>query len=202
VLPALATLPTHPLMKWMTRTGGEIAERIKRKAVMRKTGWITLGFLLASALPAFAQVPQQAPQLTTATYNDWTVRCEIHDTTKTCEMEQTSQMQGQPVSQIAIGRPNKTAPLRVVFQVPINVWLPAGVTFMLDDKDPGVSATFKRCVGNGCFADADLPVQLVSKLRTQTQNGKLLFKDAAQRVVTIPVSFKGFAPAFDAMAKE
>jgi invasion protein IalB len=168
----------------------------------RSIGYGALVLLLASGVPASAQVPQPIPQLTTATYNDWTVRCEIHDTTKTCEMEQTSQMQGQPVSQIAIGRPSKTAPLRIVFQVPINVWLPAGVTFMLDDKDPGVSAAFKRCVGNGCFADADLPAALVGKLRTQTQNGKLLFKDAGQRVVAIPVSFKGFAPAFDAMAKE
>jgi invasion protein IalB len=170
----------------------------------RTIGHGALVLLLVSGVPASAQVlaPAQAPQLTTATYNDWTVRCEIHDTTKTCEMEQTSQMQGQPVSQIAIGRPSKTAPLRIVFQVPINVWLPAGVTFMLDDRDPGVSATFKRCVGNGCFADADLPAAMVSKLRTQTQNGKLLFKDAAQRVVTIPVSFKGFEPAFEAMAKE
>ena len=152
---------------------------------------IAFGLLLASAVPAFAQVPQ----LTTATYDDWTVRCEVHEAAKTCEMEQTSQVQGQPVSQIAIGRPSKRSPLRVVFQVPINVWLPAGVTFALDDKDPGVSAPFKRCVGTGCFADADLPAALVSRLHAQTQNGKLLFKDAAQRPVTIPVSFKGFAAA-------
>jgi invasion protein IalB len=157
-----------------------------------------LALVLVSGVPAFAQVPQ----LTTATYDDWTVRCEVHGTAKTCEMEQTSQMQGQPVSQIAIGRANRAAPLHIVFQVPINVWLPAGVTFVTDDKDPGLSATFKRCLGNGCFADADLPAAMVSKLRTQTQNGKLLFKDAAQRAVTIPVSFKGFAPAFDAVAKE
>jgi invasion protein IalB len=157
-----------------------------------------LALLVASGVPASAQVPQ----LTTASYNDWTVRCEIHDTAKTCVMEQTSQMQGQPVSQIAIGRPSKTAPLRIVFQVPINVWLPAGVTLVTDDKDPGVSATFKRCVGNGCFADADLPDLVVRKLRAQIQNGKLLFKDAAQRVATVPVSFKGFDPAFEAMSKE
>jgi len=164
----------------------------------RTIGGVAFGMLLASAVPVSAQVPQ----LTTATYDDWTVRCEVHDAAKTCEMEQTSQVQGQPVSQIAIGRASKNAPLRIVFQVPINVWLPAGVTFALDDKDPGVSATFKRCVGTGCFADTDLPTTIVNRLHSQTQNGKLLFKDAAQRPVTIPVSFKGFAAAFDAMARE
>jgi invasion protein IalB len=144
----------------------------------------------------------QVPQLTTATYDDWTVRCEMHDSVKTCEIEQTSQLQGQPVSQIALGRPSKTAPFRIVFQVPINVWLPAGVTLVLEDKDPGISATFKRCVGNGCFADTDLGDDAIKKLRARSANGKLLFKDASQRDVTIPVFFKGFGPAFDAMSKE
>jgi invasion protein IalB len=166
--------------------------------MQRKPSWMAIALLLGSGSNAIAQVPQ----LTTATYDDWTVRCEMHDTVKTCEMEQTSQIQGQPVSQIALGRPSKGAPLRVVFQVPINVWLPAGVTLVLDDKDPGISATFKRCVGNGCFADTELNDETVRKLRARTANGKLLFKDATQRDVTIPVSFKGFGSAFDAMSKD
>lgn len=165
---------------------------------MHRPTCLIISLLLVAGGPALAQ----APRLTTATYDDWTVRCEVRETVKSCEMEQTSQVQGQPVSQVAIGRPNKTEPLRIVFQVPINVWLPAGVTLVLDDKDPGISATFKRCVGNGCFADTDLRDDVVKKLRARTQNGKLLFKDATQREVTIPVSFNGFAAAFDAMAKE
>lgn len=159
---------------------------------------IVVGVFLTVSSPAFAQTPR----LTTATYDDWTVRCEMREAGKSCEMEQTSQVQGQPISQVAIGRPTKSEPLRIVFQVPINVWLPAGVTLVLDDKDPGVNATFKRCVGNGCFADTDLKDEIVKKLRTRTENGKLLFKDANQRELTVPVSFKGFGAAFDAMAKE
>src|SRR5580704_119533 len=100
--------------------------------MQRKPGWMAIALLLGSGGAA-----AQIPQLTTATYDDWTVRCEMHDTVKTCEMEQTSQIQGQPVSQIALGRPSKGAPFRIVFQVPINVSLPAGVTLVLDDKDPG-----------------------------------------------------------------
>jgi invasion protein IalB len=154
---------------------------------------------LAVSSPAVAQVPR----LTTATYDDWTLRCEFRDGVKSCEIEQTSQVQGQPVSQIAIGRPsNKSDPWRIVFQVPINVWLPSGATLVMDDNTPGISATFKRCVGNGCFADTDLRDDVVKKLRSRTANTKLLFKDASQREVIIPVSFKGFGAAFDAMAKE
>jgi invasion protein IalB len=154
--------------------------------------------LLASSGSTLAQVPS----LTTAAYGDWTVRCEMHDTAKVCEMEQSSQVQGQPVSQIALGRSGKSAPLRIVFQVPINVWLPAGVTLVTNDKEPGISATFKRCIGNGCFADTDLSDDAAKRLHARTENGKLLFKDASQRDVAIPVSFKGFADAFDVMAKD
>jgi invasion protein IalB len=157
-----------------------------------------LAVLVGSSGATLAQVPS----LTTATYGDWTVRCEMHGTVKTCEMEQTSQVRGQTVSQIALGRPAKGAPVRIVLQVPINVWLPTGVTLVTDDKEPGISASFKRCIGNGCIADTDLTDDVVKQLRARSENGKLLFKDAAQRDVSIPVSFKGFADAFDVMAKD
>ena len=160
--------------------------------------WTMLGLCLAASA-AFAQ----APRLTTATYDDWTVRCEMAGAVKTCEVEQTSQVQGQPFSQIAIGRPSKAEPMRIVFQVPINVWLPAGVTLVVDDKDPGgIGAVFKRCVGSGCFADAELSDDAVKKLRARSDKAKLVFKDATQREVSVPVSLKGFAPAFDAMTRD
>lgn len=104
-------------------------------------------------------------------------------------------MQGRLLPQIAVGRPSKTAPFHIVFQVPIKAWLPAGVTLVTNEKDPGLTATFKRCLTNGCFADTDLPEAVLKKLRTQTKNGKLQFKNDAQRLVAIPVSFKGFASA-------
>jgi invasion protein IalB len=164
----------------------------------RRIGCVVLGLGLAAGSSALAQTPR----LTTPTYDDWTVRCETVEAGKTCEIEQTSQVQGQPLSQIAIGRPSKGEAVRIVFQVPINVWLPTGVSLIWDDKDPGIGASFKRCVGGGCFADADLSDGAIKKLRARTEKSKLVFKDAAQREVTVPVSFKGFDTAFDAMAKE
>lgn len=161
-----------------------------------------VGYAIAGFILAAGAASAQTPRLTTATYDDWTVRCETINAVKTCEVEQTSQVQGQPFSQVAIGRPSKSEPLRIVVQVPINVWLPTGVTLLVDDKEPGIAASFKRCVGAACFADADLSDEAIKKLRAGTEKSKLTFKDAAQREVSVPVSFKGFAPAFEAMAKE
>jgi invasion protein IalB len=123
---------------------------------------------------------------------------------KLCEMAQSTQLQGQPnpVTQIAIGRANKSEPIKIIFQVPINVWLPSGVKLAYTEKEAPLAAAFKRCVPAACLADSEIKDDLVRKLRAATENGKLEFKDAAQRDVAVPVSFKGFAQAFDAMTKE
>lgn len=160
---------------------------------------VALALLSLSATGAFAQTPQR----TTATYEDWTVRCEVVNAAKSCEMVQAMQIRGQaqPVTQIAIGRPTKTEPLKVVFQVPINVWLPAGVKLVSDDKDPGIIGGYRRCLPGACIAEADLKDETIKRLRSLTENGKLQFKDGAQQDVAIPVSFKGFGQAYDAMLK-
>jgi invasion protein IalB len=166
----------------------------------------TAFMLLIGASSAVAQAPPP-PQRTTATFEDWTIRCEIRvgpPPQKSCEMTQAVQIQGQPnpISQVAIGRPTKADPLKLVIQVPINVWLPTGVKLLADDKDPGILTNYKRCLPAACFADVEIKDDTVKKLRSLTENGKLQFKDANQQDVALPVSFKGFGQAFDAMAKE
>jgi invasion protein IalB len=169
--------------------------------MMRK--WYRLkATIVGSGLAAAAAGWAQTPQHTTAVYDDWTIRCDMNGSSKTCDLAQSTQMQGQLVSLIVIGRASKTEPLRIVFQVPINVWLPAGVTLATDKGAKVVSATLKRCLGGGCFADAEIKEDVVSKLRGETENGKLLFTDAAQKEVALPVSFKGFAVAYDTMVKQ
>jgi invasion protein IalB len=163
--------------------------------------------LLASALllALSAAAAQQAPQRTTATYEDWTVQCELHAGSppqKLCEMVQVGQAQGQTVSRIALGHAAKNEPFKIVIQLPINLWLPAGVRIQSDDKDPGLAATFKRCVPAGCFADIDIKDDTVKRFRALTESGKITFKNANQQDVVLPLSFKGFAQAFDALSKE
>jgi invasion protein IalB len=160
----------------------------------------------APAAPAQPPGTPTVPQRTTATYEDWTVRCETRGTppVKQCEMVQavTAQGQANPVTQVAVGRAAPKDPVRMVFQLPVNVWIPAGVRFVFDTKVQPLAAGFKWCAPAGCFADIDLNNDLVKRIRAQTVRGRFDFKDAAQRDVTIPVSFKGFGQAFDALLKE
>ena len=145
----------------------------------------------------------QTPQSTTATYGDWVVRCELRAGAKVCEMAQSTQLKGQaqPVTQIVIGRPAKNSPLKIVFQIPINVWLAAGIRLTTEDGHNEVTASFTQCIPAGCFAETDIKESVVKVLRKLKTNGKLQFKDAVQHDVAAPVSFKGFGDAYDVLQK-
>ena len=168
--------------------------------------------------PPHAQAPQapapqhaapvdQNPQRTTASYGDWVVRCEVTagpPPQKNCDMEQLAQVQGQPnpISRAAIPLPPKGEPPKLFIQLPINVSFAAPLKIVADSKDAGVSSPFRRCVLAGCFAEFELKDDLQKKFRAAAEPGKILYKDAADRDVAIPLSFKGFAQAFEALLKQ
>lgn len=159
---------------------------------------------LAQQAPAPAAGP--TPQRTTATFDDWTLRCETQGNppVKNCELVQavTAPGQAQPLTQIAIGRAQPKDPLKIVFQLPVNVWIAAGVNLVFDAKAPPIPAALRWCTPAGCFADLDLSADQVKRLRAVTVQGRFTFKDAGQRDVNIPVSFKGLSAALDALAKQ
>jgi invasion protein IalB len=161
--------------------------------------------------PATPQAPAsavpQGPQQTSSTYEDWIVRCQTQPgppLQKACEMVQFTQVKGQDgvLTQIAIGRPVKAQPIHIAIQVPISVWLPTGVKLVSGENDEGILATFKWCVPQACFGLTDITADVVRKWRDAGEGGKMLFKDSNQRDVALPVSWKGFGAAYDALAKE
>jgi invasion protein IalB len=164
--------------------------------------------------PAPAPVPQaqaapadQNPQRTTASYGDWVVRCEVAPgppPQKNCDMEQLAQVQGQanPISRVAIPLPPKGEPAKLFIQLPINVSFTAPVKIVTDGKDAGITTPFRRCVPAGCFAEIELKDDIQKKFRASAEPGKIMFKDAADRDVAIPLSFKGYAQAFEALLKQ
>jgi invasion protein IalB len=164
----------------------------------------------AQAAPAPAPAPaavDQNPQRTTASYGDWVVRCEVvagPPPQKNCDMEQLAQVQGQanPISRVAIPLPPKGEPPKLFVQLPINVSFMAPLKITTNDKDAGITAPFRRCVPAGCFVEIELKDDLQKKFRGSAEAGKITFKDAADRDVAIPLSFKGFAQAFEALLKQ
>jgi invasion protein IalB len=167
--------------------------------IMRtKLGVFILGL---SSIYAYAQ----APQRTTATYDDWTVSCSMDAAgRKTCELvHQITINQGRVslAAQLTISRAKLGDPFKVSLQVPSNIWIAAGVKFVFSNNEPSISTNFRWCLPARCLADANLTDAVLRKLRTTTEPGRLEFKEATQSDVSLPVSFKGFGPALDVLEK-
>jgi invasion protein IalB len=146
----------------------------------------------------------EKPQLTTATYDDWTVSCRIVQEEPACEMTQVQTIKGQknPVGQVTFAKTKKDSPVVLVIQIPPTIWLETGVKFAFDDKDNGFPVTLKWCAPSRCFAQIELTKDQIAKLKARTDPASIEYKEASQRDVVLPVSFKGFAPAFDALQKK
>lgn len=168
---------------------------------------LVLLFLAAVSHPALAEdgkLPpvSSVPETTTATFGDWTVRC-IHadSSAKVCELQQTLTMKGQaaPVAEIAIGSANGHTVLTAVVPVNVSFSHPAGLGWSAPTP---LSLTFRRCTPAGCFADGLLDTATLKTLGAETKPGRLLFTDAAERPVTLPMSFRGLAQAQADLQKE
>ena len=193
--------------------------------------WIAaaaIGLGLAAPSPAMAQAPRPAarpappappstvvpaaPQQTTASFADWTLRCTqaapsagSGPASKFCEVVQNIQQNDRPVAQIAVGRPMAGQKLQLTLLVPTNVSFQGGPGLLAGsegDPAPALSLTWRRCLPIGCIADAPLDTELMTKLRGWTEAGRIVFTDAAGRPAGVPFSPRGLAQALDALAKE
>ena len=164
---------------------------------------LCVAFLLGLFAAAVAD-PGCAQENTTATYEDWVLRCANNagpPPQKICDMEQMTQVQGNntPLSRVAIARPAKGQPLKFIVQLPVNISIASGIKLYIDDKDAGISSPFTRCVPAGCFATVDVKDDVVTKIRAASGRGKIVFKNATDQEVILPLSFKGFGHALDAL---
>lgn len=160
------------------------------------------------AAPAPVAVPSE-PQSTMASFGDWALRCvrqgEGAQATRTCEVTQNIQVQGQqgPLAQIAFGRVQRTDPLRLTAVLPANVSFPSVVRVMLDEKDTQpFDLAWARCVPGACVAYGEPAQAVIQRFRARTEPARLIFKDSSGRDIAVPLSFRGLSQALDAMAKE
>lgn len=164
----------------------------------------------AAAPPAPVAQPVSAePSSTTANFGDWALRCQrVSDAGKTgriCEVALVLQAQGQqvPIAQVALGRLAAGEPLRVTAVMPVSVSFPSSVQIVMGEKDAKpFELPWRRCIPNGCFAEAAPGEDIVRQWRKASEPGRILFKDAAGRELALPFSIRGLDQAVEALAKE
>lgn len=163
--------------------------------------------IAATAIAMTAPASAETPQSTSATYQDWLLQCEIKDGTpaqKVCVISQTTQMQNkaQPFSRVVVEKPVKGHPVRLGVQLPVNVSIAGEVRVQSSATDAGIVAPFDLCVPAGCIARFDIKEDILQKFRAAEGMGKITFKDAGAHDINVPLSFKGFRQALDALTKE
>ena len=71
-----------------------------------------------------------------------------------------------------------------------------------DNSGSALDLPWRRCLPGGCFADALAADDVLKRWRGLTEPGRIVLKSASGREVALPLSFRGLAPALDALAKE
>ena len=158
---------------------------------------------VACAQDASPAEPRQVPQATSATYRDWTMRCQTVDVEsagarEVCEIAQAIRGNGDErvLAQLVIGRPDPDGPVRMVVQLPPGVWLPVGVYLEPADGN-AINADYTRCM-QVCAAATTLEQSDIDALKAATDPASITFQDGARRQIELPVSLDGFTAALEA----
>ena len=164
------------------------------------------GFAIGAALsagiamftPALLAAETQ-PSQTTATFGNWTVRCQpVSGTgTKACEMLQAISTTSGTIANLAIGRLPGNQDLRLVVQLPIGVSLSETVDIEVPGADV-TRATFEACFPNLCVAQATLSDDALEAFKASDAL-TIAFKDRTKKNVALKASLNGFSAAYGSM---
>lgn len=158
----------------------------------------------APARPAAAQPTTPEPERTTASFGDWTLRCEARPEGqgRQCEVVQVLQDQrGQPVAQFAVGRPAPGGAIRLVALLPVNVTVGQPFRLVPEEGQAPIEVALRACGPRGCLADAELDAPVLARLRARDGQGRFEMRDAAGQDLALPLSFRGFAAALAALER-
>ena len=135
-----------------------------------------------AAAPTSGPAPA-APQQTTASFMDWTLRC-----------SRLGPPPGTQFCEVAQG----------TILVPVNVTVAAPAALSAPGEGGAVvqELAWRRCLPGGCTADALLTDEAVQRMRAWNEPGRISFQDALGRTAVMPFSPRGLPQALDALAKE
>jgi invasion protein IalB len=192
----------------MTAVFARIALRLVMAVIISAQGH--LAFAQTAKQPAAAPSPVDTePQFTSSGFGDWVLRCrrlgEGPKAQRACEVAQTIQVQGQqaPVAQVTFARARRGDPLGVTILLPVNITFASPPRIFPEGKaTESVELGWRRCTSGGCVADAVIKDDGLKRWREATGVGQIEAKDAAGRDISVGMSFRGLAPALDALNKE
>ena len=151
---------------------------------------------LVAATSAFGQAQEGQ------TFRDWRVRCEkdAKGQTKGCHIFQTvvTKEKRDPFLYVAVGLPAQPGgPPIALITLPLGIYLPSGVIFQVDDKQP-IGLTVEHCDSDGCHTRLALDDELLPAMKAGLV-ATVKFRDIAGTPISVPVSLRGFTAGLAAL---
>jgi len=169
----------------------------------------SLLFALLTGLLGVTQVyAADTPAL--PTFGDWAKKCETAKVKQKGE-EQASEKEicyvfqnvsnkdnGQMIMQVRVGfAPDKSAPVLIV-TLPLGALLPPGAGFLVEDGDP-LKLPFLACGREGCTTVGQAIGSKTLKAMMRGDKAAVRVALLNQKVLTLPVSLKGFTRAYNSI---
>ncbi|MBV9567363.1 MAG: invasion associated locus B family protein, partial [Hyphomicrobiales bacterium] len=104
------------------------------------------------------------------------------------------QKTGQLVAAVSIRVPSDTHQPSLAVQIPVGLFLPAGVTLTIDDKKP-LNLALQTCDLKGCYAAMPISAELLGDLK----GGKKLavsFQNLTKENISVPLQLANFGQAY------
>ena len=154
----------------------------------------------AAAQPPANQQGQAnlVPKLNLQPGAGWLSKCasETRQTPVECSMEQTVVVtsSGQLLASVVIRIPADTRQPVMMVQVPVGLYLPAGLNLQVDDEKPQPLA-LQTCDLKGCYAGTPVSPEMIKAMK----DGKLFkitLQNMAKENISVPLTLANFAEAY------
>jgi invasion protein IalB len=153
---------------------------------------------VAQATPATPANPPAAAQPQSPAAG-WVARCgsASRSAPLECAIEQSAVVAktGQLVALVNIRVPSDTHTPTAAIQLPLGLFLPAGMKLQVDDGK-AADMQIQTCDAHGCYASAPLSPEMLAALKAGKEI-KISFQNLSKETITVPMPLGDFASAYD-----
>ncbi len=136
-------------------------------------------------------------------FKDWRLECQKSEgeEQEICQISQSIVFKedNRPLLHMAVGYTAKEHKPAAIFNLPLGISLPPGVSVKIDEGEPR-RMPIEHCFPAGCRAYLSLDEELLAALKRGLE-AQVTFHDLTRRPVAVPVSLRGFTAGFNALGK-
>jgi invasion protein IalB len=159
----------------------------------------TRGHVAAAATEPAAKIQlASAAPMAQASPSAWISRCASigRQSVPTCTVAQIATLAktGQHLATITLRLPAPGEEPVMLIQVPVGLYLPAGISLRIDDGAP-TRLVVQTCDLKGCYAGEKVPAELLNAMKSGKRLA-VIFQNLQKKDISVPLTLEHFAGAY------